>query len=872
MEKAVIIELLMLVACSLCWSVEHKCPVPCDCQHVQHILCSNRGLFTVPKSSHFISSIGTKTYSLGGNFISNISALDFMLFPQLQRLDLQYNQIGSIHPKAFEKLTQLEELYLGNNLLPTLSPVAFGHLEKLKVLNVNGNRLHNVTRTSFSSLVALIKLRLDNNDIHTLQGSPFSALYNLLYLHLENNKITNISKNAFAGLGKLRLLSLSGNLQNFLRQPTFLPLRSLSTLTMAGNHLQQLGPGVFNGLQKLSRLILSSNLLSVIHSKTFLGLGALQELHLDGNLLSHLPENLLVPLHNLEVLNLSRNSLSELHRGAFHGLNRLRVLDLQHNMLSFLPGETFSGNPALYRLQLDGNRWNCDCHLLEFKHWILGTLHSRSRMLTVFVQCWEPQEIAGKYLDYLEDAYLQGVGWCIFSTTPTEQDKVITSTLKYKDMVLHKPRKEARVKTIGSVVPSLKGQTKKDNEQLPQPTLPSGPSSSLEIFPSSQQALATKQPPSTKSDNASKHLGIETLQKGKSKNKHVSVDTLHVSSETLHQLPATDTVNHLHLMDSDVTVPTLNNMQPNSESMHSELPPILYPPSEIPSIDNLQFAFRTLHKEHDAGKINHDKTAMETLHQSHSDTMQPFQEGQTDLLQPAAETLHQVASFPSLLSDPCEFNKLYLLNLSVESVGSSTARVRWQTLKPHTRGPVLFRVLYERFGQAGRFQRFVYPRVHAESLTLQELAGDTPYLVCVESIIGGRACPVAPRDHCVGLVTLPSEDDRPLLNYQMLALALLAVNALLLLLGLVAWGSRLARRKWGRRRAPVHVRQMYSTRRPYRSVGTGVSTDFSGFQSHRPRTTVCALGEADLIEFPGCERFRESSNIHREDLLQRFTD
>uniref|UniRef100_A0A8C5MKD8 TLR4 interactor with leucine rich repeats n=1 Tax=Leptobrachium leishanense TaxID=445787 RepID=A0A8C5MKD8_9ANUR len=748
---SVILELLMLMALSLCWSLQHKCPEPCDCQHLHHILCSNRGLHAVPKFIPPSSNpSGTKTYSLGGNFISNISASDFLHFPNLQRLDLQYNGIQFIHPKALEKLDHLEELYLGNNLLPGIVPGALSHLKKLKVLNVNGNQLHSISRASFSNLLSLIKLRLDHNVIHNLQGSPFSALSNLLYLHLENNKIGNISKNAFSGLGKLRLLSMSGNAQNSLRHSTFLHLRSLGTLIMARNQLQQLGPGVFHGLQKLSKLVLSLNQLYLLHSKTFVGLEVLQELHLDGNLLKELPEDLLVPMHNLEILNLSHNALSNLHPGTFSGVSRLRVLDLQHNTLRFLSGESFTGNPVLYRLQLDGNRWNCDCHLLGLKHWILGILQARSRMLTVFVQCWEPDAVTGKYLDYLEDSYLQGVGICDLHTTPAGQDQGLFSTLRTKD-------------------------------------------GALQPYPGPEKRLSTPQKPTTESMKLlhSKHL-----------------DDLVAASHA----PTYETLNY-----------------PSSQFLHSELSGTLHPLSERP--------------------------------QANEQNVLPL---------PAAETLHQFP--PSLLSDPCEFNKLYLLNLTIESVGSSTAHVRWQVRKSHSRGPVLFRVLYERFGQSGRFQRFVYPRGPAESLTLQELTADTPYFVCVESIIGGRACSVAPRDQCVGLVTLPAEDEQPWLNYQMLALALLALNALLLLLGLVVWGSRAARRKWCRRRPPVHVRQMYSTRRPYRSVGTGVSTDFSGFQSHRPRTTVCALGEADLIEFPGCDRFREGVNIHREDLLQRFTD
>ncbi|XP_053324150.1 TLR4 interactor with leucine rich repeats [Spea bombifrons] len=919
MEKAVYLLLLMLLACNICWSVQLKCPEPCDCQHLHHILCSNKGLLAVPKLSPIASPSGTKTYSLGGNFISNISSLDFLNFPHLQRLDLQYNRIHFIHPKAFEKLGHLEELYLGNNLLPVVAPGALSPLKKLKVLNVNSNRLNNVSKASFSSLTSLIKLRLDNNEIQNLHGSPFSALSNLLYLHLENNKITNISKNAFAGLGKLRLLSLSGNPQRSLRHSTFLPLRSLSTLTMAGNHLQQLGPGMFHGLQRLSRLILSSNQLSLLHNKTFQGLGALQELHLNGNLLKQLPEGLLLPLHNLEVLNLSHNALSNLHPGAFHGVSRLRVLDLQHNMLSFLPDQMFSGNPALYRLQLDGNRWNCDCHLLGLKHWIQRILYPRSRMLTVFVQCWEPQEVAGKYLDYLEDSYLQGEGGCILNTTPAAQEQGAISTLRHKDLVIHHAAKDRKDEPSVKMIEQIMTRAPKKQELLlPLSTLSSQSSSDSGTFELRQQADTTKKTQSIIRETTNKHqrqgtvprekgsdsadtlhrvqMLTQSVKPGETKSELAKPSQLNPESEKLHpkfSVPVTQTLRPLHSKHSGILPSTSKNLHPSvpetdtlhhpdpleppSGSAHAKFLGTVKPPHEIMYDDARKSEFTRLHQDDTAGKGDSpDIPEAGTLHHRHPDTMQPspnsFQDQETELLDPVAETLHQIAPLPSLLSDPCEFNKMYLLNLSVESVGSSTARIRWQVLTSHTRGPVLFRVLYERFGQTGRYQRFVYPRGPAESLTLQELTGDTPYLVCVESIIGGRACPVAPRDHCVGLVTLPSKEDLPLLNYQFLALALLALNAVLLLFGLVIWGTKAARKKWGRRRTPVHVRQMYSTRRPYRSVGTGVSTDFSGFQSHRPRTAVCALGEADLIEFPGCDRFREGINIHREDLLQRFSD
>ncbi|NXF37081.1 TRIL protein, partial [Nyctibius bracteatus] len=661
-------------------AAEPICPEPCDCQQHQHLLCTNRGLRSVPKAAEPQDIL---TYSLGGNFIANISAFDFHRLAGLQRLDLQYNRIRSLHPKAFERLGRLEELYLGNNLLPALAPGTLSALAKLRILYVNANEIGRLSAASFSGLGSLVKLRLDGNELGSLGDSTFSGLPNLLYLHLESNRIRWLSRGAFTGLAKLRFLDLSGNQQSSLRHPDiFGPLRSLHTLLLASNSLQQLTGGLFQHLPGLAKLSLSGNRLVHLAPDAFTGLGSLKELRLEGNLLSHLPAALLEPLSSLEALDLSRNTLTALHPATFSRLGRLQELSLRDNALATLPGELFASSPALYRLELEGNAWSCDCRLRGLKHW-LGAWHSQGRLLTVFVQCRLPPTLAGKYLDYLQDA------------------------------------------------------------QLPPPQ-----------------------------DGGPCHDGA-------------------------------------------------------SPSSAAAWPRRAGKPRSAPA-----------------------------------------------------------AGVPPLVSDPCDFNKLFLCNLSVEAVGSSSVTVRW-AVRPHRSprllGPVRFRLLFDRFGTAVKFQRFVYmPERGEPAATLRELRPDTPYLVCIEGVLGGRVCPVAPRDHCAGLVTLPEGGEAaggprgP--DQQLLTLVLLSVNALLLFAALAAWASRLLRKKvLGRRRrkaAPVHVRQLYSTRRPLRSMGTGVSADFSGFQSHRPpRGAACAISEADLIEFP-CERFMDSGGARHGDdhLLQRFAD
>uniref|UniRef100_A0A8C5IQW0 TLR4 interactor with leucine rich repeats n=1 Tax=Junco hyemalis TaxID=40217 RepID=A0A8C5IQW0_JUNHY len=270
----------LIVLLLLLPAAEPICPEPCDCQQHQHLLCTNRGLRSVPKTAEPQDIL---TYSLGGNFIANISAFDFHRLAGLQRLDLQYNRIRSLHPKAFERLERLEELYLGNNLLPALAPGTLSTLAKLRILYVNANEIGRLSAASFSGLDSLVKLRLDGNELGSLGDSTFSGLPNLLYLHLESNR----------------------NQQSSLRHPDiFGPLRSLHTLLLASNSLRQLTGGLFQHLPGLAKLSLSGNRLSHLAPDAFRGLGSLKELRLEGNLLSHLPATLLEPLDSLEALDL----------------------------------------------------------------------------------------------------------------------------------------------------------------------------------------------------------------------------------------------------------------------------------------------------------------------------------------------------------------------------------------------------------------------------------------------------------------------------------------------------------------------------------------------------------------------------------------
>lgn len=744
MESLRIVWLMFL--CLTC-SANSFCPEQCDCQH-QHLLCANRGLRTVPESRQ--NAMDILTYSLGGNFISNISDFDFTRFTRLLRLDLQFNKIEHIHPKTFEKLSRLEELYLGNNIISNIPANAFNYLRRLRLLNMNNNSLKKLNQNVFSHLDNLVKLRLDGNSLEILQDAIFKHLGNLLYLQLESNKIHVISGSTFINLRKLIFLNLAKNNQTSIHNSAvFAHLGSLTTLILDENNLKYIGNRVFQMLQKLSRLSLSKNKISYIGSEAFGGLYGLKELLIDDNLLREIPYKLLDPLVKLEQLDLSQNQITSVHPHAFKQLTALKVLKLKNNRLTYLSGDTFAFTNSLYSLDLSSNNWTCNCRLKGFKRW-MSLAHAQGRLLTVFVLCNNPIGLNGKYLDYLTD-----------------------SEMCYS----HKAQSLLNF-SKGSVV-----DVQSDQERI------------LEV--------------------ENMHTDGHLDQQQKPSSSPVPVTSLSPRSK------------HLVLQSSSTKSVTVS-------------------PSQWEALESLI-------------------TARETLDVLTPSTTFPISsKSERYYLLKSKDKLVQ----KPLITDPCEFNKLYITNLTVEEVTSTTATIRWKVAHPGFRNTVHFRVLFDRFGQSVTFHRFIYVKDKSEWVTLRELREETPYIVCLESVIAEHVCQVASRDHCLGVLTLPPKTGP--LDVQHFILILSGTNAFLVLLGLIIWASK-ALRKLRRKRAPVNVRRMYSTRRPLRSMGSGVSAgDCGGFQSNRSRSVMYQLNEADLMDFQS-DRLMDI-NLRREDIGQRYGD
>lgn len=789
------------------------CPDRCDCQHPQHIMCANRGLRTVPEPGAQVSE-EVLIFSLGGNFIGNVSNVDFLRYNNLVRLNLQYNQIQNIQPKAFANLSNLEELYLGHNLLSGITNGTLDTLKKLTILYGNNNSIKRIPPGLFTHLDKLVKLRLDGNSIQILQDSVFKCLASLHYLHLESNKLHHIHRNAFSGLTSLRFLNLAHNKQSAVRNAlTFSHLAALTTLLLSENEIVYIGNGVFQNLQKLSRLSLSNNRISRLDRGALKGLSSLRELLIDGNELEEIPAGLLDSLVRIEELDFSRNQISNVDSLAFSQLKHLKVLKLENNMLTSLSGDIFALNNVLYDLDLHGNNWTCDCRLEDLKRW-MNAAHSQGKFLTAFLQCQHPEGLRGKYLDYVNSSELQRL-----EKLPYLCEGQIRVEESQGGGVLVKPEGE-KIETGDAIKQGEGGEVGEAGGK----DLHQGESGGL---------IKRRERERWKAKGAKEEAGVQRDQGG--------IEVAAASTSLERKKPKKAPLRPV----GEAVFTRAKGRQRQNVIPRTSPPP-------VPT-------------------TSHGNTT-ETL-----GSTVPVQTGEKyDLLM-----LNQEESLP-LITDPCVFNHHFLTNVSVDHVTSHTVTVYW-TAKEHRRytpgpgpGPGLdevhYRIMYDRFGSPERFPRYVYTQGAARSVTLQELRSEVTYMICVEGVVGRSVCQVAPRDHCVGLVTLPAGFSAgwPLTSdLQLLTLATLAGNITLLLVIGGIWLGRRLRRRLQRRKSAVHVRHMYSTRRPFRTA-LATSTDFASYQSSRG-ARLASHAEGDLIEFP-CERFLDSNSVRRDSEMQRFAD
>ncbi|KAM4859690.1 SLIT and NTRK-like protein 6 [Thomomys bottae] len=165
-------------------------------------------------------------------------------------------------------------------------------------------------------------------------------------------------------------------------------------LSLLNNGLTVLHRNDLSGLSHAISIHLGFNNIAEIETGAFNGLGLLKQLHINHNSLEILKEDTFHGLENLEFLQADNNFITVIEPSAFSKLNRLKVLILNDNAIESLPPNIFRFVPLTHLdlrgnqlqtlpyvgflehigrildLQLEDNKWACNCELLQLKNWL----------------------------------------------------------------------------------------------------------------------------------------------------------------------------------------------------------------------------------------------------------------------------------------------------------------------------------------------------------------------------------------------------------------------------------------------------------------------------------------------------------------------
>ncbi|XP_061485350.1 SLIT and NTRK-like protein 6 [Rhineura floridana] len=165
-------------------------------------------------------------------------------------------------------------------------------------------------------------------------------------------------------------LSLLNNSLTMLHVNDFSSFINALSLHLGFNYILDIEPGAFNGLSLLKQLHINHNSLEVLKEDTFHGLENLEFLQADNNFITIIEPSAFSKLNRLKVLILNDNAIEFLPSNVFRFVP-LTHLDLRGNQLQTLPYVGFLEHIGrILDLQLEDNKWICNCDLVELKAWL----------------------------------------------------------------------------------------------------------------------------------------------------------------------------------------------------------------------------------------------------------------------------------------------------------------------------------------------------------------------------------------------------------------------------------------------------------------------------------------------------------------------
>lgn len=197
-----------------------------------------------------------------------------------------------------------------------------------------------------------------------------------------------------------QVLNFTGNNLQYLMSERFykMGLINLQKIFLPRNQLSRIHDRSFRGLSNLVELDLSENMLTVIPSETFSDYTSLMRLILNGNPIRELKSNAFKHLSFLTTLELSNCQLASVEDEAFLGLDNLEWLKFDGNRIGTIQGNHILPQ-SLHGINMQGNRWNCDCNLIDLHSW-LNNYNVPQQFEDP--KCMYPERLAGSTIKYLK--------------------------------------------------------------------------------------------------------------------------------------------------------------------------------------------------------------------------------------------------------------------------------------------------------------------------------------------------------------------------------------------------------------------------------------------------------------------------------------
>lgn len=210
-----------------------------------------------------------------------------------------------------------------------------------------------------------------------------------------------------------QVLNFTGNSLQVLKSERFykMDLTNLQKIYLCRNQLIRIHDKAFRGLSNLVELDLSDNMLTTVPTETFQDYTSLMRLSLSGNPIRELKTNSFRYLSFLTTLELSNCQIDKIDNEAFLGMDNLEWLRLDGNRIGSIKGNNILPK-SLHGINLHGNRWNCDCKMIDLHAWLINYNIPQQ---VEDPKCMYPGRLTGEVIKFLKTEELA----CLPEITPT---------------------------------------------------------------------------------------------------------------------------------------------------------------------------------------------------------------------------------------------------------------------------------------------------------------------------------------------------------------------------------------------------------------------------------------------------------------------